>query len=182
MSKKSSLDQFLEISEEKCIKLVTNLKAISVQKTEWFLVWEISQFKISNPRYNKLISLHQTLPSSAMLRLEISHQFGMELPYSVTKVSQSETIVSFKIESISPEMLALETKSSLVPIPSCKDQILKAELLLLWELLSNTLLSKKEDLSPPVQLLRTTLLSRKVKFGQVIQPDFWELWLHWKDK
>lgn len=182
MSKKSSQDQSWEISEEECIKLVTNSKVNSVPKTEWFLVWEIFQSKISNHRYNKLISLHQTLLSLVMSKPEIIHQFGTEPPYSVTKVSQSETIASFKIESISPETLTLEIKSSLVPTLSYKDQTSKAEPSLLWALLSNTLLSRREDLSLQAQLLRTTLSLSKVKFGQVTQPDFWELCLHWKDK
>ena len=182
MSKKSSQDQSWEILGEECIKLVTNLKVNSVLKTEWFLVWEISQFKISNLRYNKPISLHQTLPSSVMLKPEIIHQFGTEPPYLVTKVSQSETIASFKIESTSPEMLILEIKSSLVLTLSYKDQTSKAEPLSLWALLSNTLLSKKEDSSLQAPLLRITLSLRKVKFGQATQPDFWELCLHWKDK
>lgn len=107
-----------------------------------------------------------------MLKLEIIHQFGTELPYSVTKVSQLETIASFKIESISPETLTLEIKSSLVPTLSYKDQTLKAEPSLLWALLSNTPLSKREDLSLQAQLSKTTLSLSKVKFGQVTQPDF----------
>lgn len=182
MSKKSSLDHCWEISERNCTSQEPNSRVNLDQKTEWFQVWEISPSTISNPSYNKLISLHQMPPLSAMLRQVKSPPSGMEPLFWEMKASPLGTTAWFKIEFISPKMLALEIKSLSDQTQSCKEQTFKAEPLFQWAPLSSMPLSKREDLLLQVQLLRTTPSLRKERFGQAVQPNFWEPWLHWKDK